>query len=100
MRNYRSILLWSEALLLCLIMLSGRYDWVHSSQSSKLGYGSSAFLLLLSIPICHYLLFYYVGNHYLIVGVTTAFALLLTLPYRWLELEKFSTVFSSGKNLC
>jgi hypothetical protein len=81
---------WFGLLVLALVLLWDRYDWSDQARPfSWRGYLSSAYLLVFTLPTLYYLLRELSGGARLASVVTAATASVLTLPYRWLGLNRW-----------
>ncbi len=90
LRKVYPILKWLAFLAVALVVLTGRYNWaLETKQVSLRAYLSSAFMLCLTLPTIYYILSLYIRKKAIIQGWTAAIAVLFTLPYRWLGLDKF-----------
>jgi len=89
-RPLRAGLLWLAVLAAALVLLSGRYDWSAGVREySWHAYASSAYMLVITLPVLYYLLAFFTQRRLLAALVTAAAALAASLPYRWLGLERF-----------
>ena len=86
----RPIWVWTASLLIGLILLWGRYDWRGALQASAIGYACSAFFLVILLPVVHYTGRLLLRDGRGPVAITIVLGFVLTLPYRWLGLDRFS----------
>jgi hypothetical protein len=86
----RALGIWAAVLGLGLVVLSGRYDWSSAVYAYSLrGYLSSAYMFVVFLPTLYYTLDRFIPQRRVVLGVTGVMAVLLTLPYRWLSLDRF-----------
>ena len=86
----RALGIWAAGLGVGLVVLSGRYDWSSVAHVYSLrGYLSSAYMFVLFLPTLYYTLDRFLPQQRDVLGVTAVIAVLLTLPYRWLGLDRF-----------
>ncbi|MGD0387584.1 MAG: hypothetical protein ABSC42_01405 [Tepidisphaeraceae bacterium] len=77
---------WAIVLPLGWVLLLGRYNWSHDGDDYALeGWLASGWMLLLTLPALFYTSRILWGRRWAI-GLAGLFALLCTLPYRWLGL--------------
>ncbi len=74
-----------------LIFLAGRYNWAENYQKYSIrGYVSSAFLFIFMIPLIYFLLSDFIPKKRKFNRIITfLIAIWFSLPYHWLNLEKF-----------
>jgi hypothetical protein len=86
----RALGIWAAVLALGLVVLSGRYDWSSAVYVYSLrGYVSSAYMFVVFLPALYYTLDRFIPSRRVVLGITAVVAVLLTLPYRWLSLDRF-----------
>jgi len=83
------ILLWISLLSLGLLLLYGRYDWLLNPLHARIGFVCSAYYFLIVTPVLFYLVQEFTENSWFAFAVTGIWFFVATLPYHWLNLEKF-----------
>jgi len=86
----KSAIIWLFLLATGLLLLSGRYNWEEDvKQYSLRGYLSSAYMFVIVLPTLYYLLKFFIPRTKIAKSLTLFLAILFTLPYRWLGLDKW-----------
>jgi hypothetical protein len=86
-----TLLIWIVFTAGVLTLLYGRFDWsaVERTGQSRIGYLTSAYYLILTLPVLYYMLKYFLpGRTGLVRLITGVAALIFCLPYHWLGLER------------
>lgn len=83
------ILSWLILLSLGLLLLYGRYNWTLDPQHARIGFFCSAYYFLIIIPVLYYLVSELTGIPWIGFAVTGSWWVAATLPYHWLNLERF-----------
>jgi hypothetical protein len=84
----RPLALWAALLVAGLVLLYGRYDWdLEGGEVAERGFWLSAYLFVLLIPTCFYLLRRVTHDDVFAGVVTGAVFLVFTLPYEALGLD-------------
>lgn len=81
---------WLVILVIALLVLRGRYLWeTEVVRFSRRGYLSSAYMLVVFLPTLYYGMKQFVTNLEVVKVITALLAVVFTLPYYWLGLDRW-----------
>lgn len=88
-RWVRDLIVWTVVLICGVLFLYGRFAWDVRKAESLRSYLSSAYMFTLTLPALYYTLVHFIRQRRVVLGVTAIVGVWLTLPHRWLGLDRF-----------